>query len=79
MDERPQCEIGIHQNPRGEHRQQPFRHQPQQLLSRHVSKGEGNKSKHELLGGHQDKKLLPAKETVNKTKATHGMGEDICK
>ena len=24
MDERPKYEIGIHQNPRGEHRQQPL-------------------------------------------------------
>ena len=24
MDERPKCETVIHQNPRGEHRQQPF-------------------------------------------------------
>ena len=25
MEERAQCETGIHQNPRGEHRQQPLR------------------------------------------------------
>ena len=24
MDERPKCEVGSHQNPRGENRQQPF-------------------------------------------------------
>ena len=24
MDERPKCELGNHQNPRGEHRQQPL-------------------------------------------------------
>ena len=24
MDERPKCETGVHQNPRGEHRQQPL-------------------------------------------------------
>ena len=24
MDERPKCETGIHQNPRGEHGQQPL-------------------------------------------------------
>ena len=56
MDERPKCEMGIHQNPRGEHRQQPLQSQPQQLLATHVSKGKGNKSKNELLGLHQDKK-----------------------
>ena len=62
MNERPHCEAGIHQNPRGEHRQQPLRHQPQQLLTRHVSGGKGNKSKNELLGCHQDKKLLHSDE-----------------
>ena len=39
------------------------------LLARHVSKGKGNKGKNELLGLHQDKKLLLSKETVNKTKS----------
>ena len=37
MDKRPKCEMGIHQNPRGEHRQQ--------LLARHISKGKGKKAK----------------------------------
>ena len=58
MDERPKCETGNHQNPRGEHRQQPLCPQPEQLLSRHVTGGKGNKSKNELLGLHQDKNLL---------------------
>ena len=31
---------------------------PQQLLIQHVSGGKGNKSKNELLGSHEDKKLL---------------------
>ena len=30
MNERPRCETGIHQNPRGEHRQQHLRHRPKQ-------------------------------------------------
>ena len=50
IDERPKCEIGNHQNHRGEHRQQ--------LFTRHVSRGKGNKSKCKLLELHQDKKLL---------------------
>ena len=58
MDERPKWETGIHQNPRGEHKQQLFLPQLQQLLARHVSRGKGNKGKNELLGLHQDKKLL---------------------
>ena len=50
------------------------------FFSRHITKGKGNKSKNELLGIHQDEKLFcTAKETVIKTKATHTMGEDICK
>ena len=55
MDERLKCETGNHQNPGGENKQQP---QLQQLLTRHVSEGMRNKSRNELLGPHQDKKLL---------------------
>ena len=61
MDERPKWEIGILPNPRGEHRQQPLRPWLQQLLARQVSKGKRNKGKNELLGLHQDKKLLHSK------------------
>ena len=66
--ERPKCETEIQQNPGGEHRQQPLQPQPQKLLARHISKSKGNKSKNELLGLHQGKKLLHNKETVDKTK-----------
>ena len=31
------------------------------ILTRHVSRAKGNKSKNELLGSHQDKKLLHSK------------------
>ena len=80
MDKRPQCETGILQNPRGEHRQKPLWYQPQQLLSRYVYKDKGNKSENELLGLHQDQKLLHSKGNSQQNKeATHGMGEDICK
>ena len=41
---------------------------------------EGNKSENELLGLHQDQKLLHSKGNSQQNKgATHGMGEDICK
>ena len=40
----------------------------QQLLTRHVSRGKGNKSKNKLLGPHQDKNFCTAKETINNTK-----------
>jgi len=53
MFERPKCETGVHQNPREEHRQQPLRPQPQQLLPRNIAKGKGSKGKSELLGFHQ--------------------------
>ena len=68
MDEKPQCETGIHQNPRGEHRLQTLRNQPQPTFSGHISKSKGNKRKNDLLGLHQDKIFCTAKETVNKTK-----------
>ena len=46
MDERPKCKTGSHQNPRGESRQKPLWSWPQQLLlTQHVSRGKGNKSK----------------------------------
>ena len=80
MNERPKCETGIHQNPRGEHRQQPLRPCPQQLLARHVSKGKGKKGKNELLGFHQDKKLMNSQgNSLQNQKTTNRMGEDICK
>ena len=80
MDERPHCEIGLHQNPRGEYRQSPLWHQPQQLLPRHITKGKGNKSKNELLGLHQDKTLLHIKgKSWQNQKTIDRMGEDICK
>ena len=58
MDERPKCKTGSHQNARGESRQKPLRPRLQQLLTQHVSGGKGNESKNELLGPHQNKKLL---------------------
>ena len=57
MDERPKCKTVSHQNPRGERRQKPPYPRPHQLLTKHVSRGKGNRSKNELLGP-QDKKLM---------------------
>ena len=68
MDESTKCETRIHKNPKGEHRQQPLRPRPQQLLAKHVSKSKGNKGKNELLGLHQDKKLLHSKGNSCKSK-----------
>ena len=58
IDERSECDTGNHQNPTGEDMQQTHGPWPQKLLTRHLSGGKGNKRKHELLGLHQDKKLL---------------------
>ena len=68
MDERPKCKTGNHQNPRRESRQKPLWLWLQQLLTQQVSGGKGNKSKNELLGPHQNKKLCTVKETISKTK-----------
>jgi len=58
MDERPKYKIGNHQNPRGQHSQQPLWPWLQQLLTRHVFGDKGNTSKNELLVPHQDKKAF---------------------
>ena len=58
MDERPQGKTRSHQNPRGESRQKPLCPWTQQLFTQHMSGGKGNKSKNELLGPHQNKKLV---------------------
>ena len=79
MDKRPNCETGIHQNPGGEHRQQPLQPRLQQILAGHVFKGKGNKGKNELLGLHQDKRLLHSKGKSRQNQKTNRMGEDICK
>ena len=50
-----------HHNPRGENRQKPLWPCLKQLLAQHASGGKGNKSRNELLGPHQNKKLLHSK------------------
>ena len=68
MDERPQCKTGSHQNPRGESRKKPLAPWLQQLITQHVSRGKGNKSKNELLGPNQNKNFCTVKEKISKTK-----------
>ena len=67
MVEGLKCEIGNHQTPGGEHRQERLRPWQEQLLTRHITRGKVNKTKNELLGLHQDKKLVHS-EGNNKTK-----------
>ena len=69
MDERPKCEAGVHQNPSGEKKNPRGEHR-QQLLARHTSEGKGNKGKNELLGLHQDKKLLLSKGNSKQNQKT---------
>ena len=45
-----------------------FDPQPQQLLTQHISGGQGNRSKNELLGPHQNKTFCTVKETISTTK-----------
>ena len=75
MDERPKCQTGNYQNPRGQ-ATTSFT-SPQHLLTRHITKGKGNKSKHELSGLRQDKKLLHREGTINKIKSQPKESEKI--
>lgn len=80
MDERPQCETGIHQNPLREHRQQPLRPQWQQFLPINITKGKGSKGKNELLGLYHHQKFLHCKGNHQQNQKTaNRMGEDISK
>ena len=57
MDEIPPCETGNHQNPGEEHRLQPLDISHSNFL--HDTKArKTNKQTNELVGLHQDKKLL---------------------
>ena len=77
MDERPKCDTGIHQNPRGEHRQQPLRPRPEQPFSRHIAKGKRIKDKMNLWDFIRIKSFCTAKETVKKTKRQPTEWENI--
>ena len=66
-----------HQNHRGENRKQPLWPLPQQLLTRHITKGKGNKSQYGLLGLHQDKNFCTAKETIRKIKRQSSEWEKV--
>ena len=74
MDERPQCDIGNHKNPRKEHRRNLFDLGRSNFLL-DTSLEARQISKNELLGYHQDlkqktktKNFGTVKETINKTK-----------
>ena len=48
MDERPRCKTGIHQNPRGKHRQQPLQHRPKKIFRDTSPKARETKEKMNL-------------------------------
>ena len=74
MDERPQCETGIHQNPRGEYRLQPL-HWPQQLFYDTSPKGRETIEKMNFWDFIQIKRFCTAKETVKKLRGSPRNGK----
>ena len=58
MDEQPKCETGNHQILEENTGSNLFDLSQTNLFTGHISGGKGNKSKNELLGPHQNKKLL---------------------
>ena len=70
MDERPRCETGIHQNPRGEHRQQPLQHLPKQTFHDTAPKARATKDKMNLWDFIKIKSFCTAKETVQKLRCS---------
>ena len=68
MDERPRCETGIHQNPRGQLRQQPLQHRPKQNFHDTSPKARETKDKMNLWDFMKIKCFCTVKETVKKTK-----------
>jgi len=76
MDERPKCETRNNQNPGGEHNSNLLNISHSNFLLDKSPEVRGNKSKNELLGLHQDKKLLYSKGN-NKTKRQSSEWEKI--
>ena len=68
MNERPKCETGIYQNPRGEHRQPPFDLDHSNFLLDTSPKTKETKAKMTHRDFIKMKSLCTAKETVNKSK-----------
>ena len=62
MDERPECETGNHQNPRGESRKKTSLTLATAISYSAHLQGKGIKNKNELLGPNEDKKLLRCKQ-----------------
>ena len=67
MDERPQCETGIHQNPRGEHSSNLYDIGQSKLFHDTSAKARETKDKMNLWDFIRIKSFCTAKETVKKT------------
>ena len=67
MNERPKCETGIYQNPRGEHRQPPFDLDHSNFLLDMSPKAKETKAKMNYWDFIKTKSFWTAKEKVNKT------------
>ena len=68
MDERPKCKTRIHQNPRGEHRQQPLDIGHQQLLLDMSPEARETKAKINYWDLIKIRRFCTVKETISKTK-----------
>ena len=77
MDQIPECKSWTHKTLRRQHRQKSPEHKHEQLLRECISSSKGNKSKNELMGLHQTKKFLYAKDTISKTKRHPIVWENI--
>ena len=77
MDERPRCETGIHQNSRGEHKQQLYDIGHSKLYRDTSPKARETEYKMNLWDFIKIKSFCTAKETVKKTKRQPTEWENI--
>ena len=74
MDERPQCETGTHQNPRGENSQQPLDLSHKNFLLDRSPKARETKAKMNYWDFIKIKGFCTVKKIINKTRGSLGNG-----